>query len=138
MRPFDVEKRLERARIPVFYGPLPDGIHGLSYKESGLMVIVISDLLSRVEQRCALFHEYFHLALFNAETFGFKDAYADRLSGDKVETAVRRATAKALVPRGLLYRRLRQGASHHEIAEEMDVTVDVLEDAIELLIRRKA
>ena len=92
--------------------------------------------LSRVEEHCTLVHEYFHLKLYHGTVFSFHDTYRLRLDGDKIEYEVRKATAKRLVAFGPLRRRLKRGDDPREIAEALDVTTDVLLDAVKIMLLR--
>jgi hypothetical protein len=135
-RYFDVSKRLDEAGIRVAYGPLPPRTNGLSCRLYGHMAVLLRSDLTRVEKHCTLVHEYYHLKLFKGVVFSFYDTYRLRLDGDKIEYEVRKATARRLVPFGLLRKMLHGGDEPYEMAEAFDVTLDVLLDALKLMSLR--
>lgn len=133
----DVEKRLAAAGIPVFEKALPPDTKGMSYRIDGDMCIVLNRGLTPRERRVTLWHEYFHLKLFNGSPFSFHTTYSEKLKGDKIEAAVHRATARQLVPTGKLRRMIEKGFWVNEIADLLEVTEEVILDAIEFQLRRR-
>ena len=101
------------------------------------MVIVLQEGLTHIEEKCTLVHEYYHLQLYQGAVFSFHDTYQARCRGDLIETRVRRATADHLVPTGYLRKLVKRGLWPNEIAELLELTEDVVEDAIEFQIRRR-
>lgn len=134
---FCAEGRLRRARIPIVTTTLSEGVFGVSYRAADQMIVLLSEQLTPVQRRCTVTHEYFHLNLFRGEVFSFHASYASRLQGDRIEAAVHRATAASLVPTGKLRRWLRKGHALDDIAEWLDVTEEVVRDAIEFQLRRR-
>ena len=136
-RPFDAANRLAKAGVHVFYLELPPTVRGVSYRVLGQMVVLLNKGLTRVQQRCTLYHEYFHLKLFGGWIFGFHVCYRDKLREGTIETKVHRATAEALVPIKSLERLWKRGWWIDELADHFDVTEEVIEDAIEYFVKRR-
>ena len=103
---------------------------------NGREVIVLAPGLSWIERRCTLTHEYYHLRAYMEHVFSFHDTYAGRLVESKLEQAVRAHTADHLVSMRRLMRALRVEGDMAAVAEQMEITLDVLADAIGLFSRR--
>ncbi len=134
-RSINAAKRLEKARVIVLDLELPPRIRGLSCRVLGWKVVLLNQTMDRVERRCVMMHEYQHLWLFGGYVFGFHVSYRHALQESKIEAAVKKATAMALVPPKKLRDLLKKGWRRDEIAEFFDVTREVVEDAIALQLR---
>ena len=137
MRRFDCEKRLEKARIPIIEVELPERIDGIACQlPRGGSGVLLRPGLGHAARRCVITHEYYHLALFPEHVFGFHDVYASRMRESTIEHRVRTATADHLVSRHALERALRRGEPLGDVADDLGLTLDVLDDAIALFARR--
>lgn len=119
----------ERPGIELWFGRLPDGLHGLWQRDALGELIVLDDRLSRRQRRCVLAHELVH-----AER-GIGHGAATEATMEREEAAVRREVARRLVPpdqlADLVARRLTVGpVTLDEIAEAFDVDADVAAEAV--------
>lgn len=84
--------------------------------------IWMSTKLIQVERRCTLTHELVHMDLGHSEC-----------QNEKVELRVRRITAAQLIDTADLIEACKWASAPEEIADELWVTLDVLEDRIRFL-----
>lgn len=96
---------------------LPDRLYGATDGRT----IYLDDRLTEREMRCVLTHELVHL-----------DAGHETCQPPAVERAVRHRTADLLIPADLLGVTLQWTTCPHEAAEELQVTVPVLRDRVEM------
>lgn len=97
---------------------LPDKIAGCTDGQT----IYMDDRLTILEQRCVLTHELVHVHREH-----------DGCQPPAVEREVRAQTARVLVPFDALQDALCWSGSLREVAEELHVTVPVLEDRLDIL-----
>jgi len=93
---------------------MPDGIPG---RTNGRDVIWLDKRLSQVERRCALTHELIHI---ERSHFGCQPP--------AIEARVCAETARRLIPLDLLAKALTWSPYAHELADELWVTQEVLQD----------
>ena len=88
--------------------------------------IGLAPMETSAEAHTVLEHERMHFVL---DAFSRADAsFTDRL---RLEGMVRRATYFSLAPRTLLESLLRQGLTPSEVAEELNITPDFLQEAFD-------
>ena len=106
----------------------PLGQKGLFYQDDENKIIFISNLLSLYEKRVAAVHELLH-ALLHENTGALY--LSNTIWEDKVEYEARLYTSRLLIPKDKLIELLRMEYSIYDIAEEFQVTEELLRVAIE-------
>jgi Zn-dependent peptidase ImmA (M78 family) len=124
----DMRRYADALDVTICSDILPMGIKGI-YDES-LRMIVIDRSLSYTQKRCTLVHELYHWEHF--------DKSCNPLTDTRAENRTRRLTAQLLVP----LKRLDLVDAEYEgdailIANEMNVTLQVLRDYKELVLDRR-
>ncbi|MFJ4168528.1 ImmA/IrrE family metallo-endopeptidase [Paenarthrobacter sp. NPDC089714] len=107
------------AHIRLSWVVMPDGAPG---RTNGIDIIWLNKALDQVERRCALTHELIHI---EREHTGCQSA--------TVEAEVRAEAARRLIPLDQLIKGLRWARSHSELADELWVTPEVLQDRFDHL-----
>jgi hypothetical protein len=98
---------------------MPDGVPG---RTNGRDIIWLDKRLSQVERRCALTHELIHI----------EDAH-DGCQPPAIEAKVRAEAARRLVKLDHLAKAMQWSLSFDELADELWVTPEVLQDRIKHL-----
>jgi Zn-dependent peptidase ImmA (M78 family) len=106
----------------------PLGQKGLFYQDDENKIIFISNLLSLYEKRVAAVHELVH-ALLHENTGALY--LSNTIWEDKVEYEARLYTSRLLIPKDKLIELLKMEYSIYDIAEEFQVTEELLRVAIE-------
>jgi Predicted Zn peptidase len=106
----------------------PLGQKGLFYQDDENKIIFISNLLSLYEKRVAAVHELVH-ALLHESTGALY--LSNTIWEDKVEYEARLYTSRLLIPKDKLIELLRMEYSIYDIAEEFQVTEELVRIAIE-------
>jgi len=106
----------------------PLGQKGLFYQDDENKIIFISNLLSLYEKRVAAVHELVH-ALLHENTGALY--LSNTIREDKVEYEARLYTSRLLIPKDKLIELLKMEYSIYDIAEEFQVTEELLRVAIE-------
>jgi len=106
----------------------PLGQKGLFYQDDENKIIFISNLLSLYEKRVAAVHELVH-ALLHENTGALY--LSNTIWEDKVEYEARLYTSRLLIPKDKLIELLRMEYSIYDIAEEFQVTEELVRVAIE-------
>jgi hypothetical protein len=123
--------RSEHPGVELRFGHLPEGVDA-TWSEGR---IVLSARLGRVARRCALMHELVHVE----RRVGWPDASAATMESE--ERIVRREAAARLVPPALLSSWVAERSeiepiTARSVAEEFDVTEEVADEALWVLLRR--
>lgn len=108
-----------REHLTVYHHDLPPGMRGAT---DGTSSVWLERRLLQVERRCTLTHELVHVDLGHTEA---QDA--------KTESKVRRITAQRLIDWDALVDAFRWAHNAAEAADELWVTLDVLEDRLRFL-----
>lgn len=108
-----------REHLTVYHEPLPPGLRGAT---DGATSIWLERRLLQVERRCTLTHELVHVDLGH-----------DCAQDEKSEAKVRRITANRLIDWDALVDAFRWAHNAAEAADELWVTLDVLEDRLRFL-----
>ena len=106
----------------------PLGQKGLFYQDDENKIIFISNLLSLYEKRVAAVHELVH-ALLHENTGALY--LSNTIWEDKVEYEARLYTSRLLIPKDKLIELLKMEYSIYDIAEEFQVTEELVRIAIE-------
>jgi len=106
----------------------PLGQKGLFYQDDENKIIFISNLLSLYEKRVAAVHELVH-ALLHESTGALY--LSNTIWEDKVEYEARLYTSRLLIPKDKLIELLKMEYSIYDIAEEFQVTEELVRIAIE-------
>jgi Zn-dependent peptidase ImmA (M78 family) len=107
---------------------LPLGRRGLFYQDDENKIIFISNLLSLYEKRVTAVHELVH-ALLHESTGAL--CLSNTLWVDKVEYEARLYTSRLLIPKDKLIELLKMEYPIYDIAEEFQVTEELVRVAIE-------
>lgn len=98
---------------------MPDGAPG---RTNGVDTIWLNKALDQVERRCALTHELIHIERLHTGC-----------QPPSVEAEVRAEAGRRLIPLDQLIKGLRWARSYSELADELWVTRDVLQDRFDHL-----
>ena len=90
-------------------------------------VIYLRDSMNRIEKRCTLTHELVH---HSKNHFSTEEICVFHSREDEME--IRKITAQKLVSKSRLYELLEKYYSMDKIAEELEVTIEVLNDYLHL------
>lgn len=86
-------------------------------------IIYLRESMGQIEKRCALTHELVHHSRNHFDVKGLCPGHSD-----DEEVLIRHETAKKLIPANRLYQLMESCMSYEQIAKELNVTKDVLND----------
>lgn len=108
--------------------PLPDGKNGMYLETSQSRVIFISKSLTTAQKRTTVVHEFIHAIL---HTNGCALYHSNHIWRDRFEREAEIYTAMILIPEDRFKRLLSMGYPICEIAEELSVSEELVEIAIQ-------
>lgn len=97
----------------------------IKYKESTCMVYAPATILSHVEKRCVLLHEIYHCLIKK----GFYHLNSSPYKRKAIEGRVKNKMVKDLIPFDTLVDLIKKNYAKYEIAEELEVTEELIYDA---------
>lgn len=100
----------------------------IKYKDAACLVYAPASILNNTEKRVVLLHEIYHLISKNGFYYLNDSPYKRKM----VEGRVRTRMIKDVIPYNQLVELIKKNYSNYEIAQELQVTEDLLEDAFQV------
>lgn len=100
----------------------------VKYKDAACLVYAPGAILNNTEKRVVLLHEIYHLVIKNGFYYLNDSPYKRKM----VEGRVRNRMVKDIIPFNQLVDLIKKNYSNYEIAEELQVTEELLNDAYQV------